>query len=173
MLPKKQFDKCPPLIIDPSKQYIARLKTTKGDVLIKLFADKAPNAVNNFVFLAQNGWYDNIPIYLVIQGFLVQTGDPSGTGLGNPGYFIPSENNPSLVYDRAGMLGMANSGPDTNGSQFFITLSAAQKLNNDYPIFGEVISGLDVLYQFPARDPSSGTILPQAEMLINVSIEEK
>lgn len=172
-LPKQQFDRCPPLVIDPSKHYTAHLKTTKGDVLINLFADKAPATVNNFIFLVQNGWYDNIPFFQVIPGSLAQTGDPTGTGMGNPGYFIPSEKNSSLAYDRAGMLGMSNSGPDTNGSQFFITLSAAPGFNKDYPIFGEVISGLDVLSQLNPRDRSMSNSLPQADMLISVSIEAK
>jgi len=172
-LPKQQFGSCPPQIVDPLKQYTARLKTSKGDVLIKLFVDKAPNTVNNFIFLAQNGWYDNIPFYRVISGTLAQTGDPSGTGLGGPGYFIPSEKNTTLIYDRAGILGMANSGPDTNGSQFFITLAPEPTFNKDYPIFGEVISGLEVLSQLTPRDPSENSVLPPADMLISVSIEAK
>lgn len=172
-LPKQQFNKCPPLVIDPAKQYTARLKTTRGEVLIKLRPDKAPNAVNNFVFLAQNGWFDNIPFYRVIPGVIAQTGDPTGTGLGNPGYFISSEKNTSLLYDRAGILGFSNSGPDSNGSQFFITLSAAPQFNKDFPIFGEVISGLDVLSQLSPRDPATSSAPPQADMLISVSIEAK
>ena len=172
-LTQRQFGTCPPLVIDPSRQYTARLNTSKGEVLLRLFVDKAPNTVNNFVFLAQQGWYDNVPFHLVVSGFLAQTGDPTGTGLGGPGYYIPSEENTTLLYDRAGMLGMANSGLDTNGSQFFITLSAAPGLNKDYPIFGEVISGMDVLARLTPRNPYAGGVLPPADTLINVKIEVK
>jgi cyclophilin family peptidyl-prolyl cis-trans isomerase/protein-disulfide isomerase len=172
-LPEKQFSSCPPVVISLQKQYTARLKTSRGDVVIKLFPDIAPNTVNNFIFLAQKGWYDNNPFHRVISGFIVQTGDPTGTGLGSPGYFIPSEKNTSLVYDRAGMVGMANSGPDTNGSQFFITLEPAARLNNDYPIFGEVVSGMEVLAQLKPHNPSDTAIATQPDLLISVSIEEK
>jgi cyclophilin family peptidyl-prolyl cis-trans isomerase/protein-disulfide isomerase len=173
MLPKKQFSSCPPVVITLEKQYTARLKTSQGEVLVKLFADKAPNTVNNFVFLARKGWYDNVPFHRVISGFVAQTGDPTGTGLGGPGYFIPSEKNTSLLYDRAGMVGMTNSGPDTNGSQFFITLAPAAHLNRGFPIFGEVISGMDVLNRLTPHDTSSNASLTQPDLLLSVTIEEK
>jgi len=172
MLPKKQFGNCPPVVISPAKQYTALLKTSRGNVTIKLFVDKAPNSVNNFVFLAQKGWFDNIPFHRVVAGFVVQTGDPTGTGLGGPGYFIPNEKN-NLIYDRAGMVGMVNSGPDTNGSQFFITLAPASHLNKDYPIFGEVISGMNVLNLITPHDPTDYTTQTQPDTLITVTIEEK
>ncbi len=173
MLPEKQFNACPPVVIDLSKQYNARLKTTRGDVVIRLFTDKAPNTVNNFVFLAQKGWYENVPFHRVVPGFVARTGDPTGTGLGGPGYFIPNETSNSLRFDRAGMVGMVNSGPDTNGSQFFFTLGPAPQLNNEYTIFGQVISGMDALSQLTPRDPTTGDPLPEPDMLISVTIEEK
>ena len=173
MLPEKQFNTCPPVVIDPSKQYNASLKTSKGEVVIRLFVDKAPNTVNNFVFLAQKGWYENVPFHRVVSGFIARTGDPSGTGLGGPGYFIPNEISGSLQFDRAGMVGMINSGPDTNGSQFFITLGPAPQLNNNYTLFGQVISGMDVLSQLTPRDPTTGDPLPEPDMLISITIEEK
>jgi len=173
MLPQKQFSDCPPVVISPQKQYAATLKTTQGEVTIKLFTDKAPNTVNNFIFLAREGWYDNIPFHRVIPGFIAQTGDPTGTGLGGPGYFTPNEKNPGLRFDRAGMVGMANSGPDTNGSQFFITLAPASQLDKDFTIFAQVISGMDVLAKLKPHDPSGTALQAQPDMLVSVSIEEK
>ena len=172
-LPARQFSTCPPVIIDPAKTYTATLKTSRGDVTVKLFADKAPNTVNNFVFLAQNGWYDNVPFHQVVPGFLAQTGDPSGTGMGNPGYFIPDEIVPSLQFDRAGMLAMFNVGPGSNGSQFFITLGPQQDLNGRYTIFGEVIGGLDILTGLAPRAPGLGDASQQPDMLLTVIIEER
>jgi cyclophilin family peptidyl-prolyl cis-trans isomerase/protein-disulfide isomerase len=172
-LPKKQFNACPPIVIDHSKRYDARLKTTRGEVIIRLFTDKAPNTVNNFVFLAQKGWYENVPFHRVVPGFVARTGDPTGTGLGGPGYFIPNETSGGLRFDRAGMVGMVNSGPDTNGSQFFITLGPAPQLNNDYTIFGQVLSGMEVLSLLTPRDPTTGESLPEPDLLISVTIEGK
>ena len=172
MLPKKQFGQCPPVIIDPNKQYIAVLKTSKGEVRIKLFVDKAPNTVNNFVFLAKQGWFNDNPFIRVGSGQDVQTGDPSGTGLGGPGYLFPNEKN-NLLYDRSGIVGMANTGPDTNGSQFFITLEPAPSLNHNYTIFGEVISGVDVLGLINPQNPMDTKIQNSIDTLISVNIEEK
>jgi cyclophilin family peptidyl-prolyl cis-trans isomerase/protein-disulfide isomerase len=173
LLPKRQFSSCPPVMLDPSKQYSATLETAKGEIVIRLFADKVPNTVNNFIFLAQQGWYDNITFYRVTPGFIAHSGDPSETGKGNPGYFIPNEIDRSLRYDRPGMVGMTNSGPDTNGSQFFITYAAAASLNDKYTIFGQVISGMEVLKQLTARDPQPGEDVADGDLLINVTIEEK
>ena len=173
LLAKRQFDSCPPYKLDPTKEYQATLKTAKGDVVMRLFVDKAPNTVNNFVFLAKAGWYDNITFHRVVPGFIVQTGDPSGTGQGNPGYFIPDEIVPTLQYDRPGLVGMNNSGPDTDGSQFFITLAAAPHLSGIYTMFGQVISGMDVLQRLSPRDPAPNEVVPDGDALISVQIEEK
>lgn len=170
---ERQYKSCPPLIIDPSKQYTATLKTEKGDVVIELYADKAPNTVNNFVFLAKDGWFNGITFHRVIDGFVAQTGDPTGTGMSNPGYYIDNEINPSLKFDKPGVVGMANSGPDTNGSQFFITFVPASNLDGGYTIFGQVISGMDVLSKLTARDPRSSSVLPPGDKLISVTIEER
>lgn len=172
-LPARQFSTCPPFSINPAKTYTATLKTSRGDIAVRLFADKAPNTVNNFIFLAQNGWYDNIPFHQVVPGVLAQTGDPSGTGMGNPGYFIPDEIDPSLQFDRAGMLAMFNVGPGSNGSQFFITLGPQPDLNGRYTIFGEVTSGLDILSGFAPRNPGQMASPNEAEMLLTVIIEER
>ena len=173
LLAKQQFKSCPPYKLDPTKQYQATLKTAKGDVVIRLFVDKAPNTVNNFVFLTRAGWYDHITFHRVVPGFIVQTGDPSGTGQGNPGYFIPDEIDRTLQYDRPGLVGMNNSGPDTNGSQFFITLAAAPALMGRYTLFGQVISGMDVLQKLTPRDANPGDNVPDGDLLISVQIEEK
>lgn len=168
-LQQKQFKTCPSLVINPSKKYTAILNTSKGAIRINLFADKAPNTVNNFVFLAKNGWFNNNQFHRVVKNLIVQTGDPSGTGFGVPGYLIPSETN-SLLFDRAGMVAMANSGPDTNGSQFFITLSPAAKLGKDFPIFGEVTSGMEIISTFAPHEPGDKSV---PEILLSVNIEEK
>lgn len=173
LLPKRQFNSCPPMLIDPAKQYIATLKTARGDIVIRLFADTVPNTVNNFVFLAQKGWYNNVTFHRVIPGFVAQSGDPSGTGQGNPGYFIPDEIDHTLQYDRPGLVGMTNAGPDTNGSQFFITYAAAATLNGKYTLFGQVVNGMDVLALLKPRDPKPGETVPDGDLLMNVTIEEK
>jgi cyclophilin family peptidyl-prolyl cis-trans isomerase len=172
-LGERQFSTCPEMILDPDVRYYATLETEKGDVVLRLYADKAPLTVNSFIFLARNGWYEQITFHRVIPGFVAQTGDPSGTGAGNPGYFIVNETEAGLKFDRAGLLGMANSGPDTNGSQFFITLGPAPHLDGNYTVFGEVVSGLDVLEQLTPRDPLPGQDAPAGDRLISVSIEER
>ena len=172
-LGERQVANCPPMTIDPHKQYIATLETEKGQVVLQLYPDKAPLAVNSFVFLAQTGWYDGITFHRVLPGFVAQTGDPSGTGQGNPGYMFNSEIEPTLKFDEAGVVGMANSGPDTNGSQFFITYGPAPNLNGGYTIFGKVLSGMDVLEQLTPRNPQPGVSLPPGDKLISVTIEEK
>jgi cyclophilin family peptidyl-prolyl cis-trans isomerase/protein-disulfide isomerase len=173
VLGKRQFKECPPFTSEAAKQYIATLHTAKGDVVIELFPDKAPLAVNSFVFLARNGWFDHITFHRVIAGFMAQTGDPSGTGRGNPGYFFEDEIDPSLTFDRPGMVGMANQGPDTNGSQFFITYAAEPHLNGQNTIFGRVLSGMDVLEKLTPRDTEKNPGAPPGDELTGVEVEEK
>lgn len=172
-LGKRQFVKCPPMTIDTDKQYFATLETEKGQVVLQLYPEKAPYTVNSFVYLARQGWFDGITFHRVLPGFVAQTGDPSGTGQGNPGYMFSNEIDLSLNFDQAGMVGMANSGPDTNGSQFFITYAPVPRLNGDYTIFGRVLRGMDVLEQLTPRDPQPGLNLPPGDKLITVTIEEK
>jgi len=169
----REFNSCPPFSIDPSTQYNATIHLEKGDIQIQLYADKAPLAVNSFVFLARNGWFDGVTFHRVIPGYLAQTGDPSGTGLGGPGYFFKNEISPDLEYDKPGVVGMANSGPDTNGSQFFITYAPAPNLDGGYTIFGQVLKGMDVVESLTSRDPSQAVNLPPGDKIINVTIEEK
>ncbi|HEX9019310.1 MAG TPA: peptidylprolyl isomerase [Anaerolineaceae bacterium] len=171
-LQTNQFNYCPPTIIKQSKQYVATLHTVKGDIVIQLLPDKAPLAVNSFVFLAQQHWLDNVTFHRVLPDFVAQTGDPSGTGLGSPGYYFADEIS-DLKFDKAGMVGMANSGPGTNGSQFFITYAAAPSLDGKYTIFGQVIQGLDVAKKLSARDPSQSLGLPPGDKIFSVEIKEK
>ena len=132
------------MTIDPQKKYTARLKTGKGDIVVELFADKTPKTVNNFVFLAREGYYDNTTFHRVIKPFMIQGGDPTGTGRGGPGYQFADEFHKDLRHDAPGILSMANAGPNTNGSQFFITVAATPHLNNRHTIFGKVVDGQDV-----------------------------
>ena len=170
-LSAEQYKTCPAFSIDPSKQYIATLHTEKGDIVIQLYADKAPLAVNSFVFLSQQGWFNGVTFQRVIPGFVAQAGDPSGTGKGGPGYFFKNEVS-DLRYDKPGVVGMANSGPDTNGSQFFITYAPEPSLDGSYTIFGQVIKGMDVVESLTPRDPSQSGDLPPGDKIVNVTIEE-
>lgn len=124
---------------------IAVFETNKGSFEIELFADKAPITVKNFVDLTNKGFYDGLIFHRVIEGFMIQGGDPEGTGMGGPGYTIPDEFSQDLKHDAAGVLSMANAGPNTGGSQFFITLAATPWLNGHHAVFGKVIKGLDVV----------------------------
>ena len=173
VLGKRQYSSCPAVTVQQNKQYIATLHTQKGNVVIQLFADKAPMTVNSFLFLVREGWYDNITFHRVIPDLYAQTGDPSGTGKGNPGYYIITEIDPTLTFDKPGMVAMVNSGPDTSGSQFFITYAPVPDYNGQYTIFGEVLSGMDVLEQLNPRDAQPGTVTPPGDRLISISIEEK
>jgi cyclophilin family peptidyl-prolyl cis-trans isomerase len=173
LLEDRQFTQCPPMTINPTNQYIATLHTEKGDIVIELYADKAPITVNSFIFLAENGWFDNVTFHRVLPGFVAQTGDPSGTGYGTPGYAFKNEISPDLKFDGPGVVGMANAGADSNGSQFFITYSAQPTLDGGYTVFGHVIQGMDVVNSLTPRDPSQGTDLPPGDKILSVSIEQK
>lgn len=168
-----QFTECPPLNIDQEATYLATVETDQGSFVIELFADQAPLAVNSFVYLAENGWFDGITFHRVLPGFVAQTGDPSGTGFGNPGYRFSNEVSSDLVFDRAGLVAMANSGPDSNGSQFFITYAAAPNLDGGYTIFGEVVEGMEVVLAITPRDPQQGPDLPPGDLIANVTIEKQ
>jgi len=153
----KQYAAPPSLVIDPEKKYQATFKTEKGDFVIELYADKAPKTVNNFVFLARDGFYNSTTFHRVIKGFMAQGGDPTGTGRGGPGYKFADEFNSSLKHSGAGILSMANAGANTNGSQFFITYGPTPHLDGKHAVFGKVVSGLDVVNSIPERDPGRAT----------------
>lgn len=147
------YDSPPEMVIDPEKSYTATIETEKGDIVVTLFSEKAPKTVNNFVFLAREGFYDDTTFHRVIENFMAQAGDPTGTGRGGPGYRFEDEFDPSLKHDGPGVLSMANAGPNTNGSQFFITFKATPWLDGRHTVFGKVIEGLDVLESISIRDP--------------------
>jgi cyclophilin family peptidyl-prolyl cis-trans isomerase len=150
---KKQWSKPPEMEIDPKKKYTATLSTDKGEIVIELFADKTPRTVNNFVFLARQGFYENTIFHRVIANFMVQGGDPTRSGRGGPGYQFADEFHPSLRHDGPGVLSMANAGPNTNGSQFFITHVPTPWLDQKHSVFGMVVTGMDVVLSIPERDP--------------------
>ena len=172
-LESRHFSACPPQQIVARKQYIATLETTQGTITLELLPRQAPLAVNNFVFLARQGWYDGVGSTVSFRLF-TQTGDPYGTGLGGPGYTFADEINPELRFAAPGVVAMANSGPDSNGSQFFITYSPQPSLDGSYTIFGRVIAGLDVLQALAKRDPAMDTLaLPPADKIVRVTVEER
>ncbi len=140
--------------INPSKKYTAIMHTNRGDIQIELFAAQAPITVNNFVFLAREGFYNNTTFHRVIGNFMVQGGDPTATGTGGPGYkFADEEGALALKHDKAGILSMANAGRNTNGSQFFITHGPTPHLNGKHGVFGQVVGGMDVVNAIRERDP--------------------
>lgn len=170
---EQQFTECPPMTVDTADSYRAIVETVQGSFVIDLFADKAPMAVNSFIFLAENGWFDGVTFHRVLEGFVAQTGDPSGTGYGNPGYRFSIETSPDMLFDREGLVAMANSGPDSNGSQFFITYTETPDLNGNYTIFGEVVEGMDVVKSITLRDPETAPDLPPGDLLISITIEKQ
>jgi cyclophilin family peptidyl-prolyl cis-trans isomerase len=149
----KNYSAPPAMTVDTSKHYTATFKTERGDFVVELFADKAPKTVNNFVFLARDGFYDGVTFHRVIKDFMAQGGDPTGTGTGGPGYNFADEFHPSLRHSGPGFLSMANAGPSTNGSQFFITHVATPWLDGKHTVFGKVIQGMEVVLAIPERDP--------------------
>lgn len=161
----------PAMSIDPSKSYFATIKTELGNVRAELYADKVPQTVNNFVFLARQGYYDNITFHRVIAGFMAQAGDPTGTGTGGPGYTFDDEFHPDLGHDSAGILSMANRGVNTNGGQFFITYAPQPHLDGLHAVFGKVLTGMDVIESLAVRSPDDGDTIPATKVLA-IEIEE-
>lgn len=164
------YDSAPPMVIDTDTDYEAVLTTADGEIRIRLFVEAAPITVNNFVALARDGYYDGTTFHRVIEGFMAQAGDPTGLGTGGPGYQFEDEASGLLDIDRRGLLAMANSGPNTNGSQFFITFDAATHLNGNHTVFGSVTDGDDVLAAVDIRDPQLPT--SRGEQLLTVDIVE-
>jgi cyclophilin family peptidyl-prolyl cis-trans isomerase len=149
----KQYKQAEDMNLDPKKKYSAVLTTSKGKIVIELFNDKAPITVNNFVFLAKEGFYNGTTFHRVIKDFMVQGGDPTGTGTGGPGYRFKDEFRADLKHTGPGVLSMANAGPGTNGSQFFITHVATPWLDGRHTVFGKVVEGMDAVNAIPERDP--------------------
>jgi len=150
----------------------ATIETSKGKIVIELYQDKAPKTVANFVKLTKQGFYNGILFHRVIPGFMIQTGDPTGTGRGGPGYTFEDEFAPDLKHDGPGVVSMANAGPNTNGSQFFITLGATPWLNGKHSIFGRVIEGVSVVEQIAAVE-RDGNDRPRTDIVMKqVTIQE-
>ena len=165
----QEYDGPPDLVIDTSKDYYATFVTERGEFRLRLFDDRAPRTVNNFVFLARDGFYNGVTFHRVIPGFMAQGGDPTGTGGGSPGYRFDDEFHPDLIHN-AGVISMANSGPNTNGSQFFITFVPTPHLDGAHAVFGEVVEGMDVVNNISPRDPA--TAIEAGDVIYTILIEE-
>ncbi len=171
LLAGRQVSGRPEMTLDPAKSYTAILETKGGDIVIQLLPDSAPEAVNSFITLARQGWFDGMEIYRVEPDILVESGDPSGTGLGDAGYHLPDEIDPRLGFDRPGMVALSSAGPGTGGSRFFITLRPLPDLTGSRTIFGRVIEGLDLLQGLEARDPAQDLLSPGAAVIRRVRVE--
>ena len=165
----REYSQPPEMAIDPEGSYSADIRTNQGIISVELFAEDAPLTVNNFVFLARQGFYDGVIFHRVIPDFMIQGGDPTGTGGGGPGYRFQDEIVPSLTFEGAGILAMANAGPGTNGSQFFITVAATPHLTGNHTIFGWVTAGQEVADAI-SKVPTSRGNRPREEVVIQ-SIE--
>ena len=167
-----RFSQPPPMTIDQNKRYFATIDIDgKGKVRLELYPKKAPITVNSFVFLARQGFYDGVSFHRVIAGFVAQGGDPTGTGSGGPGYQFVNEIS-DLRHTR-GALSMANSGPNTNGSQFYICLADQPALDGTYSVFGQVVEGMDVVLSIKLRDPQQAPNAPVGDRMRSVTILEQ
>jgi peptidyl-prolyl cis-trans isomerase B (cyclophilin B) len=169
---KPSFDDPPEMRLDTRQDYRAVLRTSCGTIELDLYEDQAPRTVNNLVFLAREGFYDGLTFHRVVPGFVIQGGDPAGDGSGGPGYEFDDEIAPRLKFDQAGVLAMANSGADTNGSQFFITADPAPDLNGNYTIFGRVTEGLEVVREIEGLHVH-GEAPAQAVYIERVTVEAR
>jgi cyclophilin family peptidyl-prolyl cis-trans isomerase len=175
LLTLRQYDSAPEMTIDPSKQYRAIIRTVIGDIVVELDAENAPLTVNNFVFLAQQGWYDGVSFFRVLPGFVAQSGDPTNTGLGGPGYDLPAEI--GLLHE-PGAIAMARQSDQVNperrssGSQFYIALDTLLELDGAYTVFGYVVEGMDVALALTPRDPSQSLDLPPGDEIMTIEIQE-
>jgi peptidylprolyl isomerase len=167
-----QWNTPPAMAIDPKKNYTATITTPRGDIVVKLRPDIAPETVNSFVFLARQGFYDGLTWHRVLPNFMAQGGDPTGTGTGGPGYSIRGEFTDKIRFDKPGKIAMARSAnPNSAGSQFFITTAAAPWLDKQYAIFGEVTQGQDIVQNIPLRDPDKRPSSP-GEQIVKITIDE-
>ena len=165
----KTYSTPPPMVIDTTKNYTATIETEKGNLVLELFASDVPITVNNFAFLAREGFYDGSTFHRVIPDFMAQGGDPTGTGMGGPGYIFDNEITEHTHV--AGALSMANAGANTNGSQFFITYKARHELDGSYSVFGQLIEGMDVLESLTTRDPRENPDFA-GDKIIRITITE-
>lgn len=170
---QKKYEKAPDMIIDPAKKYSAVISTSKGDITVDLTADSTPLTVNNFVFLAKDGFYDGVIFHRVIKDFMIQTGDPLGNGTGGPGYKFADEIKNDQEFSGKGILAMANSGPNTNGSQFFITHAETPWLNGAHTIFGKVTDGMDVVDAIATAQTGANDKPVEDILITSIDIIEK
>jgi peptidylprolyl isomerase len=170
-----QYNSPPPMTIDPTKKYTATIYTPRGEIVIELLPNIAPQTVNNFVFLARQNFYNGLTWHRVLPNFMAQGGDPHGDGTGGPGYTIPAEFTDKILFDRPGIVAMARSSdPNSAGSQFFITTAEAPWLNGQYTIFGRVIRGQEIVDGIPLRDPSNPDDLARpGETILGITISEE
>ena len=172
ILAADQYDFAPPMKVDAARKYFATFEMENGGQFkIELYPDKAPITVNSFVFLSCKGFYSGVTFHRVLEGFMAQGGDPTGTGGGGPGYQFVNEDS-DLVFDKEGVVAMANAGRDTNGSQFFITFGPADFLNGGYTIFGQVIEGMDVVNGITRRDPDQSPTF-EGDKIVSITISEE
>jgi cyclophilin family peptidyl-prolyl cis-trans isomerase/protein-disulfide isomerase len=172
-LAARQYKAAPPMTIDTTARYLAHVEMASGDTFtIELLPQSAPQTVNSFIFLAREGWFDGVTFHRVLPGFVAQTGDPSGTGRGGPGYMLPNEIDPTLSHDQAGMVAMANAGPNTNGSQWYITYGDVSQLDGSYTIFGRVTENMNIVEAITPRDPSRQPNAPAGDTITRITIEE-
>jgi cyclophilin family peptidyl-prolyl cis-trans isomerase len=168
----EQYAEAPPLLVDTGKGYLATFKMQRGgEFVVQLYPEKAPITVNSFVFLACKGFFDGVTFHRVLEGFMAQGGDPTGTGMSGPGYEFVNEDS-DLTFDKAGVVAMANAGRDTNGSQFFITFAPADFLNGGYTIFGQVVEGMDVVNGITRRDPDQNPTFT-GDVIESITITEQ
>lgn len=173
LLETQRYEEYPPMLLEQGVEYFAHLRLSIGEVTIRLLPESAPLAVNGFVFLARDGWFDGNYIYRVQPGQFVESGDPSALGYGNPGYHFETEIDPSLSFDAPGMVAMSSTGPHTNGSRFFITLRPLPQLDGSRTIFGHVIEGLDLLRSLQPRDPIEDLFIPPEAVIQSVEVEQR
>jgi cyclophilin family peptidyl-prolyl cis-trans isomerase len=173
LLARRQFDSPPAFTLDPAVDYYARIRLNIGEIILDLYEDTAPRAVNSFVFLAKSGWYDGTPAYSVVRGEYVEFGDPTGTGFGTPGFSYDLEASPAVTFDRPGVVGVASEDPSANGSRFFVALTALPMYDGRRTVLGQVVSGLDLLDTLSARDPLADLLTAPQAVILNVTIEAR
>jgi cyclophilin family peptidyl-prolyl cis-trans isomerase/protein-disulfide isomerase len=173
LLTERQFTSPPDFNLDLAADYVARIRLNIGEVILDLFEDTAPQAVNSFVFLSQSGWYDGTPAFRVVRGQYVEFGDPTGTGFGTPGYSYGLESSSAVTFDQPGVVGVAGEDPSTNGSRFFVSLTALPMYDGERTVLGQVVSGLDLLDSLSARDPLTDLLVDPQAVILNIVIEAR
>jgi cyclophilin family peptidyl-prolyl cis-trans isomerase len=171
ILRERQYAQYPPTVMRIDQDYQARIRLTQGEVLIQLLPEASPVGVNSFVFLAQEGWYDDTPVFSVDPERRVDFGDPSGTGHGDAGYHFATETDPDVTFNQPGVVALSSAGPDISGSRFFITLAPIPDLNGSRTIIGRVIRGLNLLRALEAHDASTDLLAPPPSKIISIEIE--